>query len=297
VKHACIAAHRDSKEFDVTVMCEALGVSTTGFYATEKRKRQPLGRRARDNQQLLVSIRAEHAASRRRYGAPMIHRELCEQGLRCGRHRVARLMREDGLRGVCRQKFRLTTQSTHREPIAANLVNRQFAPSAYQERDRVWVADITYLWTLEGWLYLAVLLDLASRRVVGWCADRTLDHSLALRALERALLFRRPAAGLIHHSDQGVQYACATYQACLTTHGAIPSMSRRGNCWDNAVAESFFATLKTELAPMRWVTRAAAQQDLRVFIDRWYNLQRRHSALGYRSPLQYERDLARLRIA
>ena len=297
MKHACIAAHRDSQQFDVIVMCEALGVSPTGFYAAARRKQQPLGPRARANQQLRVAIRAEHAASRQRYGAPMIHRELCDQGLACGRHRVARLMREDGLRGACRQKFRVTTQSTHREPVAANLVDRRFAPSAYQERDRVWVADITYLWTLEGWLYLAVLLDLASRRVVGWCADRTLDHSLALRALQRAFLLRRPAAGLIHHSDQGVQYACAPYQTCLATHAAIPSMSRRGDCWDNAVVESFFATLKTELAPLRWATRAAAQQDLHVFIDQWYNLQRRHSALGYRSPIQYERDLAQLRIA
>jgi putative transposase len=295
VKHACIAQHRDS--FDVTVMCEALGVSTTGFYAAERRKHRPLGPRARANQQLLVAIRAEHAASRQRYGAPMIHRELCEQGVACGRHRVARLMRHDGLRGACRKKFRVTTQSAHREPIAPNRVNRQFAPSCYGERDRVWVADITYLWTLEGWLYLAVLLDLASRRVVGWCADRTLEQSLTLRALQHALLFRRPMPGLIHHSDQGVQYASGAYQAVLTAHGAVPSMSRRGDCWDNAVAESFFATLKTELAPMRWATRAEAHRELSTYIDRWYNPQRRHSALGYRSPLQYERDLARLRIA
>jgi transposase InsO family protein len=204
-------------------------------------------------------------------------------------------MRQEGLRGRCRQKFRVTTQSSHREPIAANLVARQFAPSS--ERDRVWAADITYLWTLEGWLYLAVVLDLASRRVVGWCADRTLEHSLALRALQQAFVFRRPEPGLIHHSDRGVQYASAPYQALLAAHGARPSMSRRGDCWDNAVVESFFATLKTDLAPMRWATRAAAQRELCKYIDGWYNLQRRHSALGYRSPIQYERDLAQLRIA
>lgn len=295
MKHACIAEHRGS--FDVTVMCEALGVSTTGFYAAEQRKRAPLGPRARANQTLLVAIRAEHTASRERYGAPMIHQELRAQGVACGRHRVARLMRRDGLRGQCRQKFRVTTQSTHREPVAANLVARQFAPSASGERDRVWAADITYLWTLEGWLYLAVLLDLASRRVVGWCADRTLDHSLALRALRPALVLRRPPRGLIHHSDRGVQYASAPYQALLAAYGAVPSMSRRGDCWDNAVVESFFATLKTELAPMRWATRTAAHQALRGYIDQWYNHQRRHSSLGYRSPIQYERDLARLRIA
>jgi transposase InsO family protein len=294
VKYACIAEHRDS--YPVTLMCAVLDVWPSGFYAAQRRQRAPLGPRARANQHLLVDIRAAHRASRQRYGAPMIHRDLQARGVACGRHRVARLMRRDGLRGVCRQKFRVTTQSRHREPIAANVVDRQFTPTAIGERDRVWAADITYCWTLEGWLYLAVVLDLASRRVVGWCADRTLDQSLALRALERALILRRPAPGLIHHSDRGVQYACAAYQTLLANHGAIPSMSRRGNCWDNAVVESFFATLKTELAPMRWATRAIAQRDLGVFIDSWYNLQRRHSALGYRSPLEYERDLARLRV-
>lgn len=295
MKYACITEHRGS--FDLVVMCRALGVSPSGFYAAERRAKQPLGPRARANQQLVLAIRAEHAASHRRYGAPRIHRALCADGRACGRHRVARLMRQHGLRGACRQKFRVTTQSQHRAPIAANVVDRQFAPRTVGERDRVWAADITYLWTLEGWLYLAVVLDLASRRVVGWCSDRILDHSLALRALQRALELRRPAPGLVHHSDQGVQYACAPYQALLAAHGAIPSMSRRGNCWDNAVVESFFATLKTELTPLRWATRAAAQRDLSVFIDSWYNLQRRHSALGYRSPIQYERELARLRIA
>lgn len=295
MKYACIAAHRDS--FSVRVMCEALDVWPSGFYAAERRKQQPLGPRARANAQLLVAIRAEHAASRQRYGAPMIHGGLRDQGFACGRHRVARLMREHGLRGFCRQKFRVTTQSTHREPLAANVLNRRFTPSVVRERDRMWAADITYLWTLEGWLYLAVVLDLASRRIVGWRADRTLEHSLALGALQQALVLRRPEPGLVHHSDRGVQYASAPYQALLAAHGAIPSMSRRGNCWDNAVVESFFATLKTELAPMRWATRAAAQQDLSTFIDRWYNVQRRHSTLGYRSPLQYERDLAQLRTA
>jgi transposase InsO family protein len=178
------------------------------------------------------------------------------------------------------------------------VLGRAFDPGVIGERDRVWAADITYLWTLEGWLYLAVVIDLGSRRVVGWCADRTLDQSLALRALERALTLRAPAPGLVHHSDRGVQYACAAYQARLAQHGATSSMSRRGDCWDNAVVESFFATLKTELATSnRWPTRAAAQRDLGEFIDRWYNHQRLHASLGYRSPVQYERDLARLRIA
>jgi putative transposase len=303
VKYACIAAHRDSARAEhraycpVIRMCELLEVSPAGFYAAEARHRAPLGPRAQANQRLQLEIRAVHRASKESYGAPMIHRELREQGVACGRHRVARLMRQQGLRGLCRQKFRVTTQSTHREPIAPNLVAQRFAPGAFGGSNRVWGADITYLSTREGWLYLAVVLDLASRRVIGWCAARTLEHSLALRALQQAFVVRFPAPGLIHHSDRGVQYASAAYQAVLTAHGAIPSMSRRGNCWDNAVVESFFATLKTDLvARTRWVTRAEAHRDLGRWLN-WYNMQRRHSALGYISPYHYERDRLQLRRA
>ena len=296
MKYACIAEHRDS--FPVSLMCRLLGVTRSGFYAAEQRKQRPWGPRAQANQRLQLEIRAAHVASNERYGAPKIYHELRGQGVACGRHRVARLMRANDWRGTCRRRFRVTTQSSHREPVAPNVLAREFDPGVIGERDKVWAADITYLWTLEGWLYLAVILDVGTRRVVGWCADRTLDQSLALRALARALTWRRPAPGLVHHSDRGVQYACAAYQALLAQHGATSSMSRRGDCWDNAVVESFFATLKTELRTTnRWPTRAAAQRDLVEFIDRWYNHQRLHSALGYRSPLQYERDLARLRIA
>jgi transposase InsO family protein len=297
VKHACIAAHRDS--FPVRMMCELLGVSPSGFYAAEARKRQPLGPRAQANQRLTVEIRAAHLASGECYGAPKICGELRDQGIVCGRHRVARLMRANEWRGVCRRRFRVpTTQSDHREPVAPNVLDRRFAPATIAKRDEVWAADITYLGTAEGWLYLAVVMDLGSRRILGWCADATLDQSLALRALEPALRLRRPAFGLVHHSDRGVQYACAAYQALLQQHGITCSMSRRGNCWDNAVVESFFATLKTELSSRSWwPTRAAAKEALRRWIDTWYNCQRRHGSLGMRSPLQYERDLARLLIA
>jgi transposase InsO family protein len=296
VKHACIRQHRD--EYDLTVMCAALGVSRTGYYAAEQRRHRPLGPRARANQRLRVEIRALHAESDARYGAPKIYRALRAQGHTCGRHRVARLMREDQLRGCRPRAFRVTTQSAHAYPIAPNLLARRFAPAEYRARDRVWVADITYLWTAEGWLYLAVLLDLASRRVIGWCADTRVDQSLTLRPLRHALRVRQPAAGLVHHSDRGVQYAAAAYRELLAAHGAVSSMSRTGNCWDNAVAESFFATLKTELVHrVAWPTRAAAQRDLARFIDQWYNHQRRHAALGYRSPVDYERRLARLLIA
>ena len=298
MKYACIAQHQ--REYDVRLMCRALAVAPSGFYAAEQQRqgRRPPSRRARANERLLVAIRGVHRASRHRYGAPMVHAELRAQGVRCGHNRVARLMRGAGLRGLAPRRFRVTTQSGHREPVAPNVLARRFAPSAYRDRDRVWVADITYLPTREGWLYLAVVVDLASRRVLGWCADRVLEQSLTLRALDRALLLRCPPPGLVHHSDRGVQYASAAYQARLRVHGIVASMSRVGDCWDNAVVESFFATLKRELVgTVRWTTRADAQRDLTAFIDRWYNHQRRHSALGFLSPIAYERQLARLRIA
>ena len=298
MKYACIA--RQHGAFDVRLMCRALGVSPAGFYAAEAQRRgdRPVRARARANQRLLVAIRGAHTASRQTYGAPMVHAELRAQGVRCGHNRVARVMRAAGLRGITPRCFRVTTQSGHREPVARNVLARRFAPSAYTERDRVWVADITYLPTREGWLYLAVVLDLASRRVLGWCADRTLEQSLTLRALSQALVLRRPPSGLIHHSDRGVQYASGVYQARLAEHGITASMSRAGDCWDNAVAESFFATLKRELvSSARWATRTEARIALTAFIDRWYNHQRRHSALGFLSPVDYERQLAQVRIA
>jgi transposase InsO family protein len=296
MKYACIRDH--CADYDVTVMCAALGVSRTGYYAAEQRRMLPLGPRARANQRLRVEIRAIHAESDQRYGAPKIYTELRARGTACGRHRVARLMRAEQLRGQRPRAFRVTTQSTHAYPIAPNVLARRFAPTEYQERDRVWVADITYLWTAEGWLYLAILLDLASRRVIGWCADTRLDQSLTLRPLREALRRRQPAPGLIHHSDRGVQYAATAYRELLAANGAVSSMSRTGNCWDNAVAESFFATLKTELVHrVTWPTRAAAQHDLARFIDVWYNQQRRHAALGFESPVSYERGLARVLIS
>jgi putative transposase len=294
VKFACIA--RLQGEFPVRLMCRLLDVSPAGFYSAQHR---PPSAHTRADQQLRVEIRVAHQSSQQRYGAPKIHAELRAQGTACGRHRVARLMREDGLRGCRPHPFRVTTtQSAHSEPIAPNVLARRFSPEDNRERDRVWVADITYLPTREGWLYLAAILDLASRRVVGWSAAPHLEQSLVLGALGRALALRQPRAGLLHHSDRGAQYASGAYQTLLHKHGAICSMSRAGNCWDNAVMESFFATLKTELVHgARWATRAAACRDLAEYIDRWYNHQRRHAVLGYRSPVDYERTLAQLRSA
>lgn len=294
MKYACIARHRG--EYPVRLMCRVLGVSRAGFYAAQRRA--PSGR-ARADQRLRLEIRAIHRARRQRYGAPKIHTELrCTRGIRCSRKRVARLMRADGLRAKRARRFRVTTQSNHRYPIAANHLGRRFAPGGYTERDQAWAADITYLPTREGWLYLAVVLDLASRRVIGWAVASRLSDELTLSALRRALAYRRPAPGALHHSDRGAQYASGAYQQLLAAHGLQCSMSRSGNCWDNAVVESFFATLKTELVvDARWPTRSAAHRELSVFIDVWYNRQRRHASLGYRSPVQYERDLARLRPA
>ena len=294
MKHACLA--RLEGEFPVRLMCRLLGVAPAGYY--KARRRGPSARATAD-QRLRLAIRAEHRASHRRYGAPKIHAELQARGIKCGRNRVARLMREDGLCGSHRRSRRTTTtHSVHNEPVATNVLARRFDPADLRERDRVWVADITYVPTAEGWLYLAVVLDLASRRVVGWAAADHLGHGLAVAALEQAVARRRPLPGLLHHSDRGIQYACPAYQAVLRQHGMVGSMSRVGDCWDNAVAESFFATLKTELVgAAQWPTRAAARRALAAYIDCWYNHQRRHAALGYRSPVEYERELARLRVA
>lgn len=294
MKHAIMA--RYAAEFEVRLMGRLLQVSPSGYYAAQARAAQPSAR-TQTNRRLLLDIQAAYVASHRRYGAPRVHADLRAQGIACGHNRVGRLMRAAGLRGVSPRRYRTTTQRDATAPVVENWLARRFAPSLY-ERDQVWIADVTYLATDEGWLYLAVVLDLGSRRVLGWCADRTLAQSLTVRALEQALTLRRPAQGLVHHSDRGSQYTSTAYQEQLRAHGIVPSMSRAGNCWDNAVVESFFSTLKTELvATVHWTTRAEAQRALHGFIDRWYNHQRRHSALGYLSPIAYERRLAQLLIA
>ena len=287
MKYACIKAHRDA--FDITLMCRVLQVSRSGFYAWEKR---PLSERARTDQRLRVHIRASHRRSRGRYGSPRIHEDLKELGERTSKKRVARLMREEGVRGKQRRKYRTTTNSRHAHPVAENVLGRQFEPAQVEGPDRVWVSDITYVPTREGWLYLAIVLDLAARVVVGWSMSESIDRSLVLNALRMALDSRRPGPGLLHHSDRGVQYACEDHRALLAAHGIVASMSRKGNCWDNAVAESFFATLERELIDdADWATREEARRDIFEFIEIWYNRQRRHSSLGYLTPVSYEEQL------
>lgn len=293
MKYACIARHR--REFPVRLMCRVLAVSPAGFYAAQRRA--PSARAQRD-QALRLKVREAHRKSRRRYGAPRVHAELTAQGEAVGRKRVARLMREDGLVGRRPRRFVRTTDSRHADPVAPNVLARHFGVQQVAGPDRVWVSDITYVPTREGWLYLASVLDLASRRVVGWAMRDTLEEDLALAALRMALAARRPSPGLLHHSDRGSQYTSGAYQVLLGAHGLVASMSRKGDCWDNAVAESFFATLEVELLlEADWHTRDAARRTIFAYIETWYNRERRHSSLGYRSPAQYEAEVFTRRVA
>jgi transposase InsO family protein len=268
----------------VAPMCGVLGVSRAGFYAWRSR---PAAARTCEDQRLAVEIGSIHSESRKRYGSPRVHAELRGRGKRTGRKRVARLMREQGLRARHKRRFRTTTDSQHDHPIARNVLARQFETMA---PNTAWVTDITYVWTLEGWLYLVVILDLFSRRVVGWSMSERITRQLALDALGMALSRRQPPRGLIHHSDRGSQYASRDYRRMLAAHGIVCSMSRRGNCWDNAVAESFFSSLKLELVyENQWATRSQARTAIFEYVEVFYNQQRRHSSLGYLTPVAFER--------
>jgi transposase InsO family protein len=274
------------RQHAVTTMCRVLRVSKAGYYAWVKRA--PSARTTAD-EQLAERIRAVHRQSRRTYGSPRVHEELQAQGRRHGRKRIARLMRTQGIRAKQVRRFRVTTDSKHAHPIAPNTLARQFAVEQVAAPDRVWVGDITYLLTREGWLYLAIVLDLGSRRVIGWAMRHTLEGVLTEDALTMALTGRRPGPGVLHHTDRGSQYAAGDYRALLSAHGMACSMSRVGDCWDNAVAESFFATLKRELADdADWATRDDARTAVFEYIEVWYNRQRRHSSLDYLSPVAYE---------
>jgi transposase InsO family protein len=289
VRFQFVAAEK--AEYGVTLVCRCLAVSPAGFYAWHRRR--PSDRDEAD-QRLGVAIAAAHAESRRTYGSPRIHLELQSEGTRVSRKRVARLMRERGLRGRRRGRQPRTTDSRHTLPIAANVLNRAFDVAT---PNTVWAGDITYLATREGWVYLAVLLDLWSRRVVGYAMSEEPTRGVVLQALRHALDRRPTRAALTHHSDRGSQYASHDYRALLGAEGIVCSMSRRGNCWDNAVVESFFGTLKTELAEIVWPTRAAAVAAVTDYIDVFYNRRRRHSSLGYVSPVAFELQQARCHAA
>jgi putative transposase len=280
VKFACIAAE---KAIPVTKLCRALGVSPSGFYAWRSRSESV---HAQQDRKLRVLVRASFEGSKRRYGSPRVHADLIEQQIRVSRKRVVRLMQQDGLVARVRKRYKSTTMSDHDQPVAANLLARRFQAAS---RNQSWAGDTTEL-VVGGSdkLYLAAILDLYSRFVVGWAVSAVNDRHLTIRALEMALRRRCPEAGLLHHSDQGCTYASQDYQAILAARGITCSMSRRGNCYDNAAVESFFSTLKFELGE-RFDSCGEAKAELFDYIEVFYNQRRRHSTLGQISPAEFER--------
>ena len=269
--------------FPISSLCQTMRVSPSGFYAARGR---PESLHARDDRRLRVLVQASFAESRQRYGSPRVYQDLIEQGVRVSPKRVARLMQEDGLKARARKRFKLTTMSDHDQPVAANLLDRQFEAQAPNQR---WVGDTTELLIgASGKLYLAAILDLYSRFIVGWSVSAVNDRHLTIKALEMALKRRYPDAGLLHHSDQGGTYASEDYQAVLGKSGITCSMSRRGNCYDNAVMESFFSTVKSELGE-RFESHGDAKMELFDYIEVFYNQRRRHSTIGQISPAEYER--------
>ena len=281
MKYAWLDGHR--KAYPLPALCTTLGVSISGYRAW-KSGGQPRRKRLTDAQ-LLALIRAIHAELKGAYGSPRMVRELRGRGFPASKERVERLMRENGIRARHKRRYKATTDSKHSLPIAPNVLDRGFAPAA---PNQVWAADLTYIWTEQGWLYLAVVLDLFNREVVGWSIKPRMTADIVVDALAMAWFRRRPAPGLIHHSDRGSQYASKVFRDKLVEFGMIGSMSRKANCWDNAPAESFFNSLKNErVHGTRYPTHDAARADLFDYIEVFYNRSRRHSTLGYASPTQY----------
>jgi putative transposase len=273
--------HDYRSAFRVKKMCRVLNISRSGYYEW---KRRPMSIRKKRNNELMNYIRKAYALGRKTYGSPRVTRELKYQGIVCGKNRVARLMRAEGIQAKMKRRYKVTTHSRHTRPIVANLLTGKIVNAS----ETVWVSDITYIKTYEGWLYLAVVLDIFSRSVVGWSMSERLTDDLTVRALLQALMRRNPHEGLIFHSDRGSQYASRRFKTILSSYRIVQSMSGKGNCYDNAHAESFFGTLKTELG-YRYASRPVARQHIFEYIEVFYNRIRRHSALNYVSPLEYER--------
>lgn len=272
--------------YDVRRSCRVLGVSSSGYYAWRTRYAS-----ARDcaNHRLLDEVRTAHMRSRQTYGSPRVTRDLCASGIVCGKNRIARLMHIHGIVAKTKRRFKVTTQSHHTLPVAENLVRQEFVAST---PNRLWTSDITYLWTTEGWVYLAVVLDVFSRMIVGWAMSARLTSSLVVDALQQAVDHRRPGTGLVFHSDRGSQYASHEVQTTLHHHGFSPSMGSTGSCYDNAITESFFHTLKTEhVYHTQFKTRDDARLQLFDYIEIFYNRQRRHSSINYLSPVAFEHSL------
>ncbi len=281
LRYRFIDAHR--RWYSIVALCRNLEVSKAGYYAWRGRRSSP---RSLADEQLSTQIVSIHQRSKRRYGSPRVHAELRSKGVRTARKRVARLMKCQGLQGKKTRRFRVvTTDSQHGYPVAPNVLNRQFAPSA---PNRAWAADITYFPTKGGWLYLAIVIDLYSRRIVGWSMSTFIDADLVLAALRMAIETRQPERGLVLHTDRGSQYACRIYRNFIAAREIVASMSRKRNCWDNAVAESFFASMKVELDDGRLLARSEARSAIFEYIEAWYNRERRHSTIGFLSPMEFE---------
>ena len=282
MRYALISENKGG--FKIGRMCNALDVSRSGYYAWRKR---PESKRSRENRKLAAQIKVIHMDKyKKAYGSPRIYKELNEKGISCSPNRVAKVMKKEGIRAIVPRKYRATTNSKHKFPVAPNLLNQDFN---IKEPNKVWLSDITYIRTSEGWLYLASVMDLGSRRIKGWAMSDRITQELTLNALDMAITNNPNTNNIIHHSDRGSQYACNEYRKQLKKNGLICSMSRKGNCWDNAPMESFFHTLKTEWAyRFKYKTRKEAKASLFGYIEIFYNRQRRHSALQYMNPCQYE---------
>ena len=275
------------KIWSVEFLCRVLQVSSRGFRAWKTR---PISQTQRDDMVLLTHIREQHRLSLRSYGRPRMTEELQELGLNVGHRRVGRLMRENGIKVVRTRKHKVTTDSNHRFNIAPNLLDQDFSAIG---PNQIWAGDISYIWTNEGWLYLAVVIDLYSRRVIGWAVSNRMKRDLAIRALDMAVALRQPPKGCIHHTDRGSQYCSGDYQKRLKQHGFLVSMSGKGNCYDNSMVETFFKSLKAELIwRQKWETRSQAEGAIFQYINGFYNPRRRHSSLGGKSPLAFERRAA-----
>ena len=275
----------DAKKAEVPIemACAVLNVSVSGYYAW---KRRPASQRQTDDMVLLAHIRAEFSTSNGTYGSPRMHAELTESGLAIGRNRVARLMSENGLKARQKTRFKKTTDSDHAGPVAPNVLNQDFTTDGPDEK---WGVDISYVWTAEGWLYLAIVLDLYSRKIVGWSMSDRMKRGLAMDALRRAIILRQPPPGLIHHSDRGSQYCSDDYRRLVRDYGFVASMSGRGNCFDNAMVETVFKTIKSELIwRTAFTTREQAAKAIGQYIEGFYNPRRRHSSHGYISPAAFE---------
>lgn len=275
-------------DYPVSRMCRVLQVTKSAYYDWKQRGATVVSAEAFA---LCARMKALFAKSRESLGSRGMVWQLRQAGYVLGRYRVRQLMKRLGLVVKIKRKYRVTTQSQHDLPVAGNVLNREFSP---EKPNQAWVADITYVWTVQGWLYLAVVMDLYSRRILGWCMDRTMTQALTIRALMMAINLRQPEPGLLHHSDRGSQYASAAYQTLLKQHGIRPSMSRKGNCWDNAVMERFFKSYKEEwIGDQVYHTREAAIRDMHEYM-KYYDGVRLHSTLGYRTPMEYENGLNRV---